>query len=112
MPKPVVVTFVYILPNAKNVLNIIKNHPSELIVSLVEQTTGRECVEVRQTFSGTEMPERVAQYFNLPVKSPSLRILRQYLDEWGRTIVASLSYHPADKFSFSISAKKKLSKGI
>lgn len=107
LAEPVVVTFVYIFPEARGVLELAADHPDELIVNLVEEVMERECVEVRQTFSATKMNERVAHYFQMPVEAPALKIIRNYLDERGKTIVVSESFHPADRFSFSVSVRKK-----
>lgn len=49
-------------------------------------------MEVRQTFTATPMPERAAEYFKLPAGYPSLKIVRQYLDGWGRTFVLSFKF--------------------
>ncbi len=104
---PMVVTYVYVFPRAKEVIDLAKAQPHELIVSLVEQVTGQECVEVKQTFSATIMPKHVAKYFKFPNACPGLRLIRNYLDDKGRNIVVTESFYPADKFSFSISVKKR-----
>jgi len=104
--SPVVVTFVYIFPEAQGIISLLNFHSTELIVNLVQQETDRECTEVKQTFSATKMPAKVAEYFKEVVGSPCLRIVRNYLDCRAKTMVVSESFHPADKFSFAISVKK------
>ncbi len=108
LSEPVVVTFVYVHKDVLEILDLAKKYSDELIISLVETITGEECVEVKQTFSACEMPGPVAQYFGVAPGTPSLRIIRNYFDEKGKTIVASISWHPPEKYSFSISVKKKL----
>lgn len=105
--EAVVVTYVYIYPNAVGVLDLIGKRSADLIITLAEEVTGDECVEVRQTFSASAMPDEAAAYFNVPNGSPSLRIIRNYMNARGRTIVASESFHPADRFSFSVTARKR-----
>lgn len=72
-----------------------------------EEVLGRECDEVKQTFSGTIMPDEVADLFKVPHGTAALKIIRNYMDVRGRTIVASESFHTADRFSFSVAVKKK-----
>ncbi|MBQ8829365.1 MAG: GntR family transcriptional regulator [Burkholderiaceae bacterium] len=105
--EPVVVTFVYIFPEALGILDLAKDHPDELIINLVEDCCNTECTEVKQTFSATTMTEKISRYFNMPEGSSALRIVRNYLDAKGKNLVVSESYHPADRFSFSVSVKKK-----
>lgn len=106
-PEAVVVTFVYIYPNALEILDLIKKRNEDLIITLAEEVTGQECVEVKQTFSATAMPKEVAEIFHVPEGSPSLKIIRNYYDSRGLSIVASESFHLSDRFSFSVRSKKK-----
>jgi DNA-binding GntR family transcriptional regulator len=110
--KPVVVTYVYIPTEARSVLEESQNNPGELMVSLVEQCLGRECTEVRQIFSATAMPEDVAAHFALPAGSATQRIVRRYLDREGLPIVVSESFYPADRFSFTVTSRKKTAVGL
>lgn len=105
--ETVVVTYVYIPAEAAEVLEIVKKRPEQLIITLAEEVLGRECDEVKQTFSGTIMPDEVADLFKVPHGTAALKIIRNYMDVRGRTIVASESFHTADRFSFSVAVKKK-----
>lgn len=105
--ETVVVTYVYMPVEAAEVLEIVKKRPDELIITLAEEVLGRECDEVKQTFSGTIMPDEVADLFKVPHGTAALKIIRNYMDVRGRTIVASESFHTADRFSFSVAVKKK-----
>lgn len=105
--ETVVVTYVYLPADAAEVLEIVKKRPEELIITLAEEVLGRECDQVKQTFSGTIMPDEVADLFKVPHGTAALKIIRNYMDIRGRTIVASESFHTADRFSFSVAVKKK-----
>lgn len=106
-PEAVVVTYVYIYPNALEVLDLIKKRSDDLIITLAEEVTGQECVEVKQAFSATTMPKEVSDIFHVPENSPSLRIIRNYYDSRGLSIVASESFHMAERFSFSVRSVKR-----
>ena len=106
-PEAVVVTYVYIYPNALEVLDLIKKRSDDLIITLAEEVTGQECVEVKQAFSATTMPKEVSDIFHVPANSPSLRIIRNYYDSRGLSIVASESFHMAERFSFSVRSVKR-----
>lgn len=64
-----VVTYVYIYPNALEVLDLIKKRSDDLIITLAEEVTGQECVEVKQAFSATTMPKEVSDIFHVPANS-------------------------------------------
>lgn len=106
-PGDLVIRFKNIPAEAAEVLEIVKKRPEELIITLAEEVLGRECDEVKQTFSGTIMPDEVADLFKVPHGTAALKIIRNYMDVRGRTIVASESFHTADRFSFSVAVKKK-----
>ena len=99
--------YVYIYPNALEVLDLIKKRSDDLIITLAEEVTGQECVEVKQAFSATTMPKEVSDIFHVPENSPSLRIIRNYYDSRGLSIVASESFHMAERFSFSVRSVKR-----
>lgn len=103
----VVVTFVYVAPQDKEVYEAARAHPYELMVSLVEAKKKQSCTEVRQSISATYLPAVAAKYLKLPERSPALRIVRRYLNARGELLVSSVSYHPADVYTFSFSAKRK-----
>lgn len=94
-------------PNALEVLDLIKKRSDDLIITLAEEVTGQECVEVKQAFSATTMPKEVSDIFHVPENSPSLRIIRNYYDSRGLSIVASESFHMAERFSFSVRSVKR-----
>ena len=57
-PEAVVVTYVYIYPNALEVLDLIKKRSDDLIITLAEEVTGQECVEVKQAFQRQRCPKK------------------------------------------------------
>ncbi len=69
-PEAVVVTYVYIYPNALEVLDLIKKRSDDLIITLAEEVTGQECVEVKQAFSATTMPKESVRHFPCAGEQP------------------------------------------
>lgn len=110
--EPVVVTYVYVRKSMAYVAEEAKRHPRELIVSLIEGFLDIECAEVRQTFSAVVMSPDVAEHFNSKPGVPALKIVRCYLDREGNTITASESFHPAERFAFTVVNRKKHSFGF
>lgn len=110
--EPVVVTYVYVRKSVEYVADEARRNPRELIVSLIEGLLGVECTEVRQTFSAMAMSPEVAEHFNAKTGDPTLKIIRCYLDRDGNTITASESFHPADRFAFTVVTRKKHSLGF
>lgn len=105
----VVATFVYVDTNDANIYKQALERPYELIVTLLEKKRGEGCTEVRQTFLASRMPEDVADLFHLPTGSPCLVIVRNYFNSKHSCLTASVSYHPAESYTISFTAKKKTS---
>lgn len=103
----IIATYVYVNPEDASIYDAAKERPFELIVTLLEKKNKEFCAEVRQTFLASTMDEDVAEKFRLPVGSPCLVIIRNYLNSQRKSMAASISYHPAESYSISFSARKK-----
>ena len=104
--EAVVVTRVYMSPFDTDVAEAARRKPRELLADLIADKHKLKCVEVRQVLLATAMPKDVAAKFQLPAGSPSLLVVRIYIDEQGDAFTCSMSYHPADSYVYSFSSRR------
>ncbi len=75
--------------------------------ALVE-TRGKEPIaEATQTFNAVEMPAAVRQAFGDTGWPVALRLVRRYHSKSGEVMVASVNYHPADRFTYTIRLQRE-----
>lgn len=99
---PMVWTDLYVDAHYKGIRKLAQQHPDRLVSDLIEERYGRRIASVEQTISGCAMPGPVARELGVPEQSPGLFILRHYRDAAGKLIEVSTSYHPADRYRFSM----------
>jgi len=68
----------------------------------LERLAGVKVTQVTQDIQAVAANGTVAAALNVPRRSPCLRILRSYLDAKGRTLEMSVSYHPGERFAYSM----------
>lgn len=74
--------------------------------AIVEEVTGALIERVTQDTSAIAIPSSIARQLDVRSESPGLRIVRRYFDTNNRLLMASISVHPADKFSYSIEMRR------
>ncbi|MCI6530200.1 MAG: GntR family transcriptional regulator [Mesosutterella sp.] len=99
---PIVCTQVYIPEKWEDILAVAQREPNTLVAALINRLHGVVCKEVKQDISAVEMPAEQAMWLRCPAGCPALRIRRLYLDEMGRPLEISVSWHPGDRYSFSL----------
>lgn len=100
---PIGWTDVYIDPTYAEIGELVAASPDTLISSLIEERYDRHIAEIQQdvrafTISDGEM----ARKLKVEAGAPALKIVRRYLDADGELFEASVSVHPADRFSVSM----------
>jgi len=98
---PNVWTDLYVDAHYKTVRPLVKAHPDRLVSDLIETHFGRRIASVEQTISGAAIPAILAKPLEIAPDAPALMILRHYRDQAGVVLLASVSYHPADRYKFS-----------
>lgn len=99
---PIVCTQVFIPEAWEDVVDAAEKEPTTLVASLVNRLHGVVCKEVKQDISAVAMPAEQAMWLRCPAGIPTLKIRRVYLDEVGKPLEISLSWHPGDRYSFSL----------
>ena len=99
---PIVCTQGFIPEGWEDVVEAAQREPATLVASIVNRLHGVACKEVRQTISAVAMPAEQAMWLRCAAGQPALRIRRIYLDETGKPLEISVSWHPGDRYSFSL----------
>lgn len=97
--SPIALTDAYIHPDLAAIADRIDIR-ANTIFRQIEQLAHLRIVRVTQDILAVAASATVADQLGVPRRSPCLRILRCYVDESGRTVEISDSYHPSDRFAY------------
>lgn len=100
--KPVGWTDVYIDPAYAEIADAASESPETLVSTLIEARYGRCIAQIRQTVHAVIVSADLAQKLNVDAGTAALEIVRRYVDAAGATFEISVSVHPADRFSVSM----------
>ncbi|MEJ8822373.1 GntR family transcriptional regulator [Variovorax humicola] len=100
---PVGWTDVYIDPAYTDIAELAKASPDTLISSLIEERYDRHIAEIQQDVRAFTLQDRdMAAALQVEPGEPALKIVRRYFDADGEMFEASVTVHPADRFSVSM----------
>lgn len=102
---PIGWTSEYVDRSMQELVTEAPKQPGKLMIELIAELYGKKCVEVRQTIEATTLGEEPAQNLGAPVGSPCLRIFRRYVTARGKTLLVTVSYHPADRYAFNLNVR-------
>lgn len=87
---------------------LVRKYPYALISELIEKQYGRSSAEVFQSITAVGVPAGVADELKVLPESPALKIVRRYIDRYGKVFSTTVSIHPAGRFSFSMVLKRSV----
>ena len=102
----VVCTKVFINTAYGEVVSQAREHPETLIITFIEEVFHKHCVQVKQSIQAVALPANVAKILGATANEPALRILRHYLDDKGKVLEISVSYHPGKRYAFNMTLGK------
>ncbi|MBO74649.1 MAG: mannosyl-D-glycerate transport/metabolism system repressor mngR [Flavobacteriales bacterium] len=73
----------------------------------IEKRFGVEVAEVVQDITVTSMPARATLAMSLTQTEVAVQVRRRYLDKDKIVILASVNYHPADRFSYTMQLRRE-----
>lgn len=98
---PVCWTDAYLDPKeAAAIRHLLQDGPG-LLCNLIEETTGRAVMDVKQQIGATSISAEIAGPLQALPDSPGLEITRQYLDKAKQKFLITVSTYPADKFKYT-----------
>lgn len=99
--RPIALTEVFVHPDLVGVADQV-NTTADTVFRQLEQLAHVRVVRVTQDIKAVSASAAIADLLEVSRRSPCLRILRCYIDEEGRRIEISVSYHPGSRFAYSM----------
>jgi len=100
-------TDVYVSPEYAEMPSLMKDAPGTLASTLLEQRYGQQIDEIEQVVCAfTLVDVEMARALKAPLHCAALKIVRRYLGAEGATLLATVTVHPADRFSVSMRLKR------
>ncbi|PXW16374.1 GntR family transcriptional regulator [Paraburkholderia caballeronis] len=103
---PVGWTDVYVDPAYAEVVEAARATPEMLVSTLIEARYGRCISQIQQNVNAVIVSPDMAQKLNVEAGTAALEIVRRYLDAAGVAFEISVSVHPADRFSMSMTLRR------
>ena len=104
---PIGWTDVYIDPSYAEIGELVEASPDALISSLIEERYGRQIAEIQQDVRAFTITDTgLARKLQVEPGASALKIVRRYLDADDELFEASVSVHPADRFSVSMRLRR------
>jgi GntR family transcriptional regulator len=100
--RPVCWTEVYVEPAYAELVELVRASPDTLISSLIERRFGRRIARIRQDIQAVVLPREHAAELGVDAGTAALKITRRYSDSAGAVFEVSVSWHPGDRFTFSM----------
>ncbi len=99
--KPIALTDAYVHPDFAHLADEIDVGQATLFRQL-ERLGKVSVASVTQDIQAVAAKADIAAALGVARRSPTLRIVRRYLDEAGRVIELSVSHHPGDRFAYNM----------
>ncbi len=100
-PAPIALTDAYVRPDFANVIDRIKPNGAAIFRQL-ERLARVKMTHVIQDIKAVSPSPAIAAELKIPRRSSCLHILRCYMDDKDRVLEISSSYHPGERFVYSM----------
>lgn len=102
-PMPIGWTDVYVTPAYADIKADVEAAPDTLVSALIEKRYGCTISQIEQeVFATTIDTAEMVEQLKTAEGMAALKIVRRYFDDDGNVFVASVTIHPADRFSVSM----------
>jgi len=102
---PVCWADLYLLPEHEGIVARI-GRQAGLVHELIEREYGRQVASVNISIMARSVAARIADALGVAANSPSLTVVRRYTDRDGALFMASVSEHPGDRFTYTMSLER------
>lgn len=102
---PVCWADLYLPPEYADIVPTI-GRQAGLVHELIERAHRRQVAAVDVSIMARSIPARMAAALGVAADSPSLTVVRRYTDRDGALFLASVSEHPGDRFTYSMSLER------
>lgn len=97
--NPVGWTDVYVDAVFAGIAELVRANPETLVSTLIEAHYGRRIAAIRQEIRAALVPASLAPALRVTAGTAALEVTRHYEDPAGDIVEASVSVHPADRFT-------------
>jgi len=102
---PVCWTDLYLLPEYAGIAAAVGRR-SGFVYELVEDRYGQRVASIDVDIMAQAIPERMSEALGVAAGTPSLTVVRRYLDRDRRLFMVSVSEHPGDRFTYSMGLER------
>lgn len=103
---PICWTDVYMAEEYGDLRKTVRRAPETLVSSLIEKKYGRITAAVHQSIEAVALPAAIAPELHAAAGSPALKIVRRYIDSAGDMFIVTATWHPADRFAYTMVLKR------
>jgi GntR family transcriptional regulator len=96
---------IYVLPEYAEVAELIGRRPQP-VYEIIEQRFGEKVSNVRVDLRGGRIAPEIAGALAVEPDTASLTVVRRYLGNNNRMFEASVSEHPADRYTYSLELRR------
>jgi GntR family transcriptional regulator len=104
---PISWTEYYLRPEFRSVVPKIGLKPGP-VYSIIEKAHGESITQIAQDIGACLLPKRMANLLDAPAGSPALRVIHRFCGEDNRTLYATISIYPGDRFRYVQKLRREL----
>ena len=104
---PISWTEYYLRPEFRSVVTKIGLKPGP-VYSLIEKAHGESITQIAQDIGACLLPKEMAGILDSPAGGPALRVIHRFCGKDNRTLYATVSVYPADRFRYVQKLRREL----
>jgi DNA-binding GntR family transcriptional regulator len=102
---PVCWTDLYLLPEHDRITSLVGRRPG-MVHELIDRHFGVQVAGVDISIVARAVPDRISEALGVAPGTPSLTVVRRYCAPRRRLFLASVSEHPGDRFTYTLSLER------
>ena len=104
---PISWTEYYLRPEFRSIVTKIGLKPGP-VYSLIEKAHGESITQIAQDIGACLLPNKMAGILDSPAGGPALRVIHRFCGKDNRTLYATVSLYPADRFRYFQKLRREL----
>jgi DNA-binding GntR family transcriptional regulator len=104
---PISWTEYFLRPEFRSIVPKIGIKPGP-VYSLIEKMHGESITQIAQDIGACMLPKDMAEILNSPARGPALRVIHRFCGQDNRTLYATISVYPADRFRYVQKLRREL----
>ena len=104
---PISWTEYFLRPEFRRIVPKIGLKPGP-VYSLIEKAHGESITQIAQDIGACMLPKGMARMLDAPARGPALRVIHRFCGQGSRTLYATISVYPADRFRYVQKLRREL----